>query len=122
MATTIRPTTDASPSVLPAAEARALFDRQARRLLRLSGDEFLARWDTGEYPDLGDTPEGRTVSYLALLIPFARPQPEVAVDEFDARLRRTLACVVRGTVIASGNRPDASHRDPFHRRPGAAAT
>jgi hypothetical protein len=37
------------------------------------------------------------------------PSPEVAVDEFVARLRRTLACVVRGTAIASGNAPDVTH-------------
>lgn len=41
MATAVETTTDQTPSVLPPPEARALFDRQARRLLDLSGDEFL---------------------------------------------------------------------------------
>lgn len=72
MATTVRTTTQQPPSVLPAAEARALFDRQARMLLDLSGEEFLARWDAGEYRDLPDTPEGRQIGYLVLLIPFGR--------------------------------------------------
>lgn len=70
--TTGETTTDLAPSVLPPPEARAMFDRQARRVLDLSGDEFLARWDAGEYRDLPDTPEGRRVGYLALLIPFGR--------------------------------------------------
>lgn len=75
MTITVRSTIQPAPSVLPAAEARALFDRQARRLLGLSADEFLARWDAGAYRDLEDTPEGRKLGYLALLIPFGRKQP-----------------------------------------------
>jgi len=74
LATTMRTPTDQQPSVLPPAEARALFNRQTRRLLNLSGDEFLARWEAGDYRDLPDTPEGRHVGYLALLIPFGRKQ------------------------------------------------
>lgn len=72
MATPIRSTIQHPPSVLSPVEARALFDQQARRLLNLSGEEFLARWDGGDYRDLPDTPEGRHVGYLALLIPFGR--------------------------------------------------
>lgn len=74
MATTIRTTTQ-EPTVVSAAEARALFDRQARCLLNLSGEEFLARWDAGEYAVLPDTTEGRRIGYVALLIPFGRKQP-----------------------------------------------
>ncbi len=72
MALAIRQPTDRVPSVLPRDEARALFEREARRLAGVSGDDFLARWDAGEYRDLGDTPEGRRIAYLALLIPFGR--------------------------------------------------
>lgn len=75
MASRTATTTEELPAILPPEEARALFDRQARHLVGLSGDEFLARWDAGAYDDLPDTPEGRRVSFLALLIPFARQQP-----------------------------------------------
>lgn len=75
MATAMPTATDLTPVVLSTVEARAMFDRQARRLLNLSGDEFLARWDAGLYRDLPDTPEGRQVGYLALLIPFGRDEP-----------------------------------------------
>lgn len=49
-------------------EGRALFDRIARRFLRLSGAEFLARWDRGEFEG-DDRPE---VTHVAMLIPFGR--------------------------------------------------
>jgi hypothetical protein len=77
MATTTKPPTQPSPTVLPPDEARALFDRQARRLVGLSGEEFLAKWDAGEYRDrdLDATPEGRKIAHLVLLIPFGRPHP-----------------------------------------------
>jgi hypothetical protein len=32
-------------------EARELFDRMARFNLSISGDEFMRRWDAGEYSD-----------------------------------------------------------------------
>ena len=64
MATTVETTTHQTPSVLPPHEARALFDRQARHLLNLSGEEFLARWDAGEFRDLPDSPEGRLALFL----------------------------------------------------------
>ena len=49
-------------------EARLEFDRQARRRLHMSGEEFLRRWDAGEFPDT----EGFAVSYIASLIPLVR--------------------------------------------------
>lgn len=78
MATTTRQTQGQTPSVASPAEGRELFDRQARRLLGLSGEEFLRKWDAGEYRDLPDTPETRTVAYLALLIPFGRKNSYLA--------------------------------------------
>ncbi len=56
-------------------EGKQLFDYQARKLLNISGDEFLRRWDAGEYQPVPDTPEGRKVERLAMLIPFARRVP-----------------------------------------------
>jgi hypothetical protein len=74
MATTIKSATKGLPTILPSAEARALFDRQARRLVGMSGDQFLEKWDAGEYRDrdLDATSEGRKIAYLAKLIPFGR--------------------------------------------------
>jgi hypothetical protein len=53
-------------------EGLALFDQQARKTLGISGDEFLRRWDEGVYQPVPDTPEGRAIGRLAMLIPFAR--------------------------------------------------
>lgn len=49
-------------------EGRALFDRKARELLGISGDEFLKRWDRGDYMEAVDP----SVNAVAVLIPFAR--------------------------------------------------
>jgi hypothetical protein len=67
-------TTENLPSVLSPEECAALFDHVARRLAGMSGKEFLAKWDAGEYRDLDldATPEGRNIVYLSLLIPFGR--------------------------------------------------
>jgi hypothetical protein len=56
--------------VLPPDECRALFDREAQRLLGISGEEFVRRWDAGEYKDTPDTPEGRQVMRVEFLLPF----------------------------------------------------
>ena len=55
-------------------EGKAFFDQQARYVTGLSGEEFIAKWEAGEYKDqdLDATPEGRTIAFLATLIPFAR--------------------------------------------------
>ena len=53
-------------------EGIALFDQQVRQTLDISGDEFLRRWDAGEYQPVPDTVEGRKVGRLAMMIPFAR--------------------------------------------------
>jgi hypothetical protein len=56
-------------------EGRALFDYQARKTLGISGEEFLARWDAGEFRDFADDAEGREIEALAMLIPFVRRTP-----------------------------------------------
>jgi hypothetical protein len=68
---TTRTSGDVVPEVreLTAAEGRALFDKTARKLLGISGDEFLARWDRGEYQH---EKEQMAVTKVAMLIPFAR--------------------------------------------------
>lgn len=68
---TTRTDGDVVPEVheLSAAQGRALFDKTARKLLSISGDEFLARWDRGDYET---EQENMAVTKVAMLIPFAR--------------------------------------------------
>ncbi len=55
------------------AEGIKLFDRRTRRDLGISGEEFLRRYDAGEYRHVCcSSEEGRTVQRLAMLIPFTR--------------------------------------------------
>jgi hypothetical protein len=56
-------------TILDQDEGRHLFDREAQRLLGISGDEFLRRWEAGEYDADPDRPE---IMSLAMLIPFAQ--------------------------------------------------
>lgn len=41
----------------------------------MSGEEFLRRWDAGEYDEIADTEGHRHIMGLAFLIPFARQEP-----------------------------------------------
>lgn len=68
---------DAIPGVHIATEqeGQELFDYQARKTLGISGEEFLARWDAGEFRDLEDDAEGRKIDRLVMLIPFVRRVP-----------------------------------------------
>ncbi len=54
-------------------EAHAFFDRQARELLEISGEEFIRRWDAGEYDAVADRSGHTDVLYLAMLRPVDRP-------------------------------------------------
>jgi hypothetical protein len=53
-------------------ESRAHFDRQAQRLLGITGEEFLRRYDAGEYATPQDGRQQRAVMKLAMLAPFGR--------------------------------------------------
>lgn len=53
-------------------EGRELFDEQARRLMGMSGEEFLRRWDDGEFRDVTTGPEHGKLIRLVMLIPFGR--------------------------------------------------
>jgi hypothetical protein len=68
---TTRTSEDVVPEVheLTAEEGQALFDRTARKLLGISGSEFLTRWDRGDYER---EREEMAVTKVAMLIPFAR--------------------------------------------------
>lgn len=49
------------------AHGKRLLDRQARRYLKMSGAEFVAKYRAGEIPD----PDRSEVVRVAMLIPFA---------------------------------------------------
>lgn len=72
MAVRVEETIERLPAVLSLEEAHVLFDREARRVVGMSGQTFLDKWDRGEIRDLSDSPEGREIAYLVLLIPFGR--------------------------------------------------
>jgi hypothetical protein len=74
MATEVEEVRKTGYRILPPDEAVAFFDSVARDIVGMSGEEFIARWDAGEYADvdLDETPEGRQIIHLALLIPFGR--------------------------------------------------
>ncbi len=51
------------------AEGRTILDRQARRYLGMSGEEFTRAWDAGEFDDDPDRPD---VMHVVMLLPLAR--------------------------------------------------
>lgn len=54
-------------------EGRDLLDRQARRYLGISGEEFIRRYDAGEYGDPDDRSKNPpAVMRLVMLLPFVR--------------------------------------------------
>jgi hypothetical protein len=53
-------------------EARQQFDRQARRLLGISGEEFLRRYDAGALDALDDERQQRAVMKLVMLADLVR--------------------------------------------------
>jgi hypothetical protein len=53
-------------------EGRRLFDHQARKTLGLSGEEFLEKWDRGDFRRVTDPVEVRKIRSLAMLIPGVR--------------------------------------------------
>lgn len=59
---------------LTPAEGRAFFDRACRRELGMSGEEFLRRYDAGEFDGIEEDEFGRKVVVMEMRIPFARPE------------------------------------------------
>jgi hypothetical protein len=53
-------------------EARQQFDRQAQRLMGISGDEFLRRYDAGEFDNPQDDRQQDAVMKLAMLADLVR--------------------------------------------------
>jgi len=58
----------AAPHELSREEGLALLDRQARRYLGMSGDEFVQAWRSGQFDQDPDRPE---VMRVAMLLPLA---------------------------------------------------
>lgn len=54
-------------------EGRAFFDTKCRRELGMSGEEFLRRYDAGEFDGIEEDEFGRKVVRIEMSIPFARP-------------------------------------------------
>ena len=58
--------------VMTPEERRAVFDRQARRRLGISGEEFLRRWNAGEYEHTADLGEPGVMD-VVMLLPLVQP-------------------------------------------------
>ena len=53
-----------------------IFDQAAERALQMSGEEFLRRWDAGEFQPLIDQPEHHSkIMSVAMLLPLVRSIP-----------------------------------------------
>lgn len=66
------PELTAETRTLSPEEGRAFFDEQCRAVLGMSGEEFIRRWDSGEYADLDDVPENWGIFEMSLLLAFGR--------------------------------------------------
>jgi hypothetical protein len=53
-------------------ESRELFDREAQRLLGISGDEFLRRYDAGEYNGPLEDRQIDKVRAMIMMLDFVR--------------------------------------------------
>ena len=53
-------------------EVRAIFGREARQVMGMSGDEFLRRYDAGEFEDMPDDLDHLDYWDLVISIPFGR--------------------------------------------------
>ena len=59
---------EAAVEILTPEEAREVFDRVARRHLHMGAEEFLRRWDAGEFRD--DPDERPGLEDVVMLLPF----------------------------------------------------
>ncbi len=55
-------------------DGRRMFDEVAREWAGMSGEEFIRRYEAGEYADMVESEDNRYVVDLVLLIPFARQE------------------------------------------------
>lgn len=52
-------------------EAGEMFEAEARKTLGISGEEFVRRWEAGDWQPVPDDTEGRKIAELSMMIPFA---------------------------------------------------
>ncbi len=64
--------TDGQVRFLTPEESRAFFDQEARRLLGISGEEFVRRWEAGEYTEIADDPDHPEILDLYMISPLGR--------------------------------------------------
>lgn len=64
--------TEQSPRWLTDEEAHAKFDAEARRVMGMTGEEFLRRYDAGDFMDVHDDGENIEFVGLEMLIPWGR--------------------------------------------------
>lgn len=57
------------------AEGRRMFDAAVREAMGISGEEFIRRYDAGDYREIADKPGSLYIGDLIALIPFARQDP-----------------------------------------------
>lgn len=57
--------------ILTPEEGRRQYDQAVRVSMGISGEEFLRRWDAGEWRELYDDPEHSHIGFLVDLRPFA---------------------------------------------------
>lgn len=69
------------PIELTPEEARAVFHRKTRRLLGISGDDFVRRWEAGDYCGDEETDEARLTNRLVMWLPLVRP--DFRLDDAD---------------------------------------
>jgi len=53
-------------------EAREMFDLEAMQTLGISGDEFVRRWEAGEWQPVPDDTQGRKIARLSMSLGFHR--------------------------------------------------
>ncbi len=63
---------DMSKYILSPERGWELFNGAAMHWMGITGEEFLRRWDAGEYRNIPDTPEGRRTMEVIFLLPFVR--------------------------------------------------
>jgi hypothetical protein len=63
-----------NPYVTPE-DGRRMYDEAVRKHMGMSGEEFLRRWDAGEFRDIADKEGHRHIIDLVMMRSFAEQEP-----------------------------------------------